>query len=403
MTLFAPTDAKELREVVAWAAGARQPLEIVAGGSKRGLGRPLRLEHEVSLARLSGVVDYEPSELVLTARAGTPLAEIEAALAGLDQMLAFEPGAWTELLGAAAARPTLGGILACNLSGPRRFKAGAARDHFLGFQAVSGRGEAFKAGGKVVKNVTGYDLCKLMAGSFGTLAVLHEVTVKVLPRPEETRTVLLFGADAGRAVAAMTAALTAPHEVSGAAWLPEALTRSSPLAAAGRSVTALRVEGPTPSVAFRCAALRRELAEFGESDELRREESLTLWSELREAAPLAGEEAGRALWRVSLPPADAARFLDRVAETCDLRAFLDWGGGLAWLAVSGAVDGGAAAIRAALSGAGHATLLRAPAALRQAVPVFEPLPAPLAALSRRVKDGFDPHGILNPGRMYEAF
>jgi glycolate oxidase FAD binding subunit len=405
MTAFSPTDATELREVVAWAAGGREPLEVVAGGSKRGLGRPLQLEHTLSLARLSGIVDYEPSELVLTARAATPLAEIEAALAGLDQMLAFEPGAWTGLLGAAAARPTLGGVLACNLSGPRRFKAGAARDHFLGFQAVSGRGEAFKAGGKVVKNVTGYDLCKLMAGSFGTLAVLHEVTVKVLPRPEETRTVLLFGADGARAVAAMTAALNAPHEVSGAAWLPEALTGASAapaVSAAGRSVVALRVEGPSPSVAFRCAALRRELAAFGDSDELRRDESLTLWSELREAAPLAAA-AGRALWRVSLPPAAAAGFLGRIAGYCDLRAFLDWGGGLAWLAVAEAEDGGAAAIRAALAGAGHATLLRAPAALRRAVPVFEPLPAPLAALSRRVKDGFDPHGILNPGRMYEAF
>src|SRR5437764_11697452 len=220
MTQFRPADIDELREAVAEALAAEEPLEIVGGGSKRALGRPVQAAHTLDLSRLSGIRDYAPSELVLTAGAATPLADIERALAEHNQMLAFEPPGWGGLLGVEDAAPTLGGVLACNLSGPRRVKAGAARDHFLGFRAVSGRGEIFKAGGKVVKNVTGYDLCKLMAGSFGTLAALEEVTVKVLPRPEALSTVMLWGLDALAAVRTLSRAIASPHEGSGAAYLP---------------------------------------------------------------------------------------------------------------------------------------------------------------------------------------
>src|SRR5438477_3715821 len=220
MVKFAPSDLSELRDAVAEALAAEEPVEVVGGGSKRGLGRPLQTAHTLDLSRLSGIRDYAPSELVLTAGAATPLAEIERALAEQGQMLAFEPPDWRGLLGVEEAEPTLGGILACNLSGPRRIKAGAARDHFLGFRAVSGRGEIFKAGGKVVKNVTGYDLSKLMAGSYGTLAALEEVTVRALPRPEAVATVLFAGVAPAAAVRLMAAALGSSHEVSGAAYLP---------------------------------------------------------------------------------------------------------------------------------------------------------------------------------------
>jgi glycolate oxidase FAD binding subunit len=406
MTDFTPDDADRLREIVAWAAAEEQPLEILAGGSKRGLGRPLQVAHTLDLQRLSGIVSYEPSELVLTARAATALSEIEQALAAAAQMLAFEPTDWGALLGGAAGRQTIGGVLACNLAGPRRIQAGAARDHFLGFQAISGRGEAFKAGGKVVKNVTGYDLSKLMAGSYGTLAALHEVTVKVLPCPEKTRTVLILGLGAAHAVAAMTAALNSPHEVSGAAHLPAAAARASAVsyvAGAGGAVTALRVEGPGPSVAFRCAALRRELAEYGAGEELHSENSARLWREIGDAAPVAADRE-RPLWRVVLPPSEAVGFLERIDARRPVASFLDWGGGLVWLAVEGAGadedDGGAAAVRAAHRGAGHATLIRGSAALRERVAVFEPLVPALALLTGRVKDGFDPRRILNPGRLY---
>src|SRR6184192_1658157 len=257
MVTFVPSDLGELRDAVAEALAAEEPVEVVGGGSKRGLGRPLQAAHTLDLSRMSQIRDYAPSELVLTAGAATPLADIERALAEHGQMLAFEPPGWGGLLGVEDAAPTLGGVLACNLSGPRRVKAGAARDHFLGFRAVSGRGEIFKAGGKVVKNVTGYDLPKLLAGSYGTLAALEEVTIKVLPQAETVATVLFAGLAPEAAGRLMSAALGSPHEVSGAAYLPAGT--AMPLALPVRPGTvALRIEGPAPSVAFRRDSLLRE-------------------------------------------------------------------------------------------------------------------------------------------------
>jgi glycolate oxidase FAD binding subunit len=190
MTTFTPATAEETLNIVRWAAGEETPLEIVGHGSKRGIGRPSQAEHVLDLSQLSGVTLYEPEELVLSARAGTPLAEIEALLERHNQQLAFEPMDYGPLLGGEPGRGTIGGVLGANLSGPRRIKAGAARDHVLGVNAVSGRGEAFKSGGRVVKNVTGYDLSKGLAGSWGTLAVVTDVTFKVLPAAETERTLV---------------------------------------------------------------------------------------------------------------------------------------------------------------------------------------------------------------------
>jgi glycolate oxidase FAD binding subunit len=397
MTRFQPADIDELRDAVAGALAAEEPVEIIGGGSKRGLGRPLQTPHLLDLARLSGIREYTPSELVLTAGAATPLAEIERALAHAGQMLAFEPPDWRELLGS-DGEPTLGGVLACNLSGPRRIKAGAARDHFLGFRGVSGRGEIFKAGGKVVKNVTGYDLCKLMAGSYGTLAALEEVSVKVLPRPETAETVLLGGIEPAAAARLMAAALGSPHEVSGAAYLPPATALP-----VGAGSIALRLEGPAPSVAFRRDSLIREHAAGGATHLLGDTESATFWRAIGNVAPLADLD-GRAVWRISVAPARGAGVALGLAQALDAAWFLDWGGGLVWAAVRETEDAGAAAIRQAIrgpdgSGSGHATLVKGSPALRRAVAVFEPQPAPLAALARRVKEAFDPRHILNPGRM----
>jgi len=405
MSRFALADLNELREAVAEALAVEEPLEIVGGGSKRDLGRPMQAAHTLDLSRLSGIRDYAPSELVLTAGAATPLAEIERVLAENSQMLAFEPPGWGGLLGVEDAAPTLGGVLACNLSGSRRIKAGAARDHFLGFRAVSGRGEIFKAGGKVVKNVTGYDLPKLMAGSYGTLAALEEVTVKVLPQAETVATVLVSSVLPEAAGRLMSAALGSPHEVSGAAYLPPGTTL--PLAVPVRPGTvALRVEGPAPSVAFRRDSLLREHKDSGASSTLAESESVALWRAIGEVAPLSGL-GERAVWRVSIAPARGAAIGAALGRALDAVWYLDWGGGLLWLAVAEQGDAGAQAIRAAIrgndgQGSGHATLVKGSPALRRAVPVFEPQPAPLAALSRRVKDAFDPRHILNPGRIVEG-
>src|ERR1700716_2369276 len=212
-----PRDAKDVEGAVQWALAEGKTLEVVGHGSKRGIGRAAQWDLSLDLSGLSGVTLYEPEELVLSAKAGTPLADIEALLAASNQELAFEPMDYGPIFGAIAGRGTLGGALAANLSGPRRIKAGAARDHFLGFTAVSGRGETFKSGGRVVKNVTGYDLCKVLAGSFGTLAAMTEVTIKTLPKPETEATVLLLGIDDSRANAAMSAAMGSSCDVSAAA------------------------------------------------------------------------------------------------------------------------------------------------------------------------------------------
>jgi glycolate oxidase FAD binding subunit len=405
MARFVPSDLSELREAVAEALAAEEPLELVGGGSKRGLGRPLQTPHTLDLSRLSGIRDYAASELVLTAAAGTPLADIERVLAEHAQMLAFEPPGWCGLLGVEDASATLGGVLACNLSGPRRIKAGAARDHFLGFRAVSGRAEIFKAGGKVVKNVTGYDLPKLMAGSYGTLAALEEVTVKVLPQPETVATVLFAGITQETAGHLMSAALGSPHEVSAAAYLPSGT--AMPLALSIQPGTvALRVEGPAPSVASRRDSLLRDHRESGAPSPLAASESIAFWRAIAEVAPLSGL-GERAIWRVSVAPARGAAIGQAMARALDAIWYLDWGGGLLWLATAEQDDAGAAVIRAAIRGddgrgTGHATLVKGSPALRRAVPVFEPQPAPLAALSRRIKDAFDPRHILNPGRIVDG-
>ena len=400
MPRFRPKDGQELAKLISWAAGDGEALEVVAGGSKRDLGRPMTASHVLDVTAFTGVEAYEPEELVLTAKPGTPLAEIEAMLDRAGQMLAFEPGDWGPLLGFAAGRQTLGGALACNLAGPRRIKQGAARDHLLGFHAVSGRGEAFKSGGRVVKNVTGYDLSKLMAGSYGTLAVLTEVTVKVLPRSEATVTLVLWGLDDERAVAALTQALNSPHEVGGAAHVPSA-TAPIVLAGARGSATLMRVEGHGPSVAARSAALRHELQDFGAAELLSDSAARAPWRALTDVRAFSGEQ-DCVVWRISVAPQSGPGVSTAICRSLDAKTVLDWGGGLVWCAVAGsAADGGAEIVRAAAKAVGgHATLIRASEELRGRVAVFEPQPPALAALSRRIKESFDPERVLNPGRMY---
>jgi glycolate oxidase FAD binding subunit len=403
MNSLQPASLEELREAVAGAIAMGQSMEICGGGSKRNLGHPMTVDICLSLDRLAGIISYEPAELVLTAKAGTALADIEMLLAANRQMLAFEPPAWCGLLASEHRNSTLGGILACNLAGPRRIKAGAARDHFLGFVGVNGFGEVFKSGGKVVKNVTGYDLCKLMAGSYGTLAVLAEVSIKVVPRPDESSSLLIFGLDDEAAVVALADGLNVPHEVSAAAHLPAPVAARSSLstvASSGSAVTALRLEGARSSIAFRAQALRDLFAARGPILELRESDSERFWREIGEVRPIVPAE-NRVIWRLSLPPSAGPGVMKAVARELDAVGFYDWGGGLLWLAVEGTENGGASIIRSALApSGGHATLVHAPEAVRATMPVFQPLPAALASLTRRIKDSFDPKHRLNPGRLY---
>lgn len=400
---LAPTTTDQVRDAVAWAVESATPLTVQGHGSKRALGRPTNTTATLDLSGLSGIVEYLPAELILTARAGTPLAEIQAALAAQNQQMAFEPPDLTALLGEPAGRGTVGGLVASNLAGPRRIAVGAVRDHFLGCHAVGGRAEVFKAGGKVVKNVTGFDLCKLLAGSWGTLSVLTEVTLKVLPAPEDTRTVVVRGLSDRDAVKCLSAALQSSHEVVGAAHLPAALAGHA-VAGAGEAVTLVRVEGPGPSVDWRAKALCSELAGFGPTAELGRDDSLAAWAAVRDVRPLV-EPADRPVWRLSVPPMSGPAVVEALRPHGTPTAFYDWGGGQVWLTLDGPAPAEAATlIRAAIAhcGGGHATLVRAPEDVRAAVPVFQPQDGALAALSRRLKETYDPARVLNPGRMAEG-
>jgi len=401
-----PRDAKDVEDAVRWALSADKPIEIVGAGSKRELGRPAQADLQLDLSGLSGVSLYEPEELVLRAGAGTPLAEIEALAAAHGQQLAFEPMDCGPLLGTLPGHGSIGGVLAVNFSGPRRIKAGAARDHFLGVTAVSGRGEVFKSGGRVVKNVTGYDLCKLLAGSFGTLAAMTEVTIKTLPKAEAEASVVLLGLDDDTAIRAMAAAMATPCEVSGAAHLPARVAARVPIGeavAGGRALTALRLEGVPPSVAHRRGALQAALRGFGEVATVDDIVSRNLWRSVRDVVPFAASRTGvdQPLWRISTAPDKGAALARAIAEKAAVEVLYDWAGGLVWALLENADQAGAGVVRAAVARcAGHATLVRAAAAVRAAVPVFEPQPEALAALTRRVKESFDPKRVLNPGRMW---
>jgi glycolate oxidase FAD binding subunit len=390
---FKPETEVSLVDVVQAALADRTPLELIGNGTKRALGRPMQTAATLDLSNFSAISLYEPEELVITAGAGTRLDEARKLLDDKGQEFAFEPPDLSRLLGSAHAG-TLGGMLACNLSGPRRLKAGAARDHILGVAGVSGRGEAFKAGGRVVKNVTGYDLAKLMAGSFGTLAALTMVTFKTLPRAESEETLVIEGLSDEEAIAAMSLAMQSPCEVSAAAHLPQAVAQ-------GVAMTLLRLEGVTPSIAYRRDKLIKMLAPSAPLHQLKAEDSRAKWISVRDVHPFAGH-SDRYVWRLSVPPAEGAQVAASLARQIDMRWFYDWAGGLIWLEVPPTADAAASLIRAAIP-QGHAMLMRADEATRNSVPVFQPQPAALAALARRVKTAFDPLGIFNPGRMQESY
>ena len=399
-------DAGDVEDAVRAAIAGEQPLEIVGHGTKRQIGQPMATNALLDLSALNAVVAYEPNELIITVQAGAPLADVKSLIDSKNQQFAFEPINTSALLGTSDIG-TIGGMIGAGLAGPRRIRAGGARDHLLGAHAVSGFGDSFKAGGKVVKNVTGYDLCKLLAGSWGTLAVMTEVTLKVMPRPESERTLLLRGLDDVRANRAMTAALGSPFDVSGAAHVPNSVFRSagSGLADLGsqrQAVTLLRLEGITASAAHRAAALAKHLAPFGAADVLEDAASAAVWSSVRDVEPFAasGPLGAWPVWRIVCPPALGGALGQQLARDTGGDVVYDWGGGLIWAALPPKPDGQAALVRSRVDAVGgHAMLLRGSELVRRNVDVFHPQSDGLAALSERVRAGFDPKGILNRGRM----
>jgi glycolate dehydrogenase FAD-binding subunit len=389
--LLAPTDEEGIAAAVRQAAGLQEPLAIIGNGTKSGMLRPVQAAHSLSSRGLIGITLYSPNELIISARAGTPLAEIEMALAEHGQHIIAEPPD-------VGGSQTIGGVVATNMSGPRRIATGAMRDHVLGVRAINGHGEVIHSGGRVLKNVTGLDLCKLLTGSHGTLAVITEVTLKVLPAPEAVGTVAVPGVDATAGVAALSTALGSPYSVSAAAWLPaDAAARIPALARFGRSVALARIEDFAASVDYRSRRLRDQLAGDG-GQILDQAASRAVWRAIRDREPLV-VMPDEAVWRVSVRPS-AGPLVLQSAEACGARGYLDWGGGLVWLAGPASAEAHAVVQAAALESGGTWMLARGPDTLRAAVDVVPPEPEPLARITRRVKSALDPHGILNPGRLY---
>lgn len=394
-----PRTPEEVREIVAAAVSEGSPLAIEGMGSKRGLGRPVQAAHTLSLRALSGVTLYEPEELVLSARAGTPVAEIERLVDENRQRLEFEPMDCGPLLGLEPGQGTLGGVIGCNLSGPRRLKQGAARDHILGVTAVSGRAELFKSGGRVVKNVTGYDLSKGLTGSYGTLAVMTDITIKVLPKAETSATLVLRGLEDDAAAGAMAAAMGSSAEASGAAHLPRQVAERVGDGLLGKEpATLIRLEGFGPSVAARAAHLGAALAKVARLETLDRDASVAVWRDIRDVRPFA-DGTTNPVWRLSCTPTRGHEIVMALRMQAAVDAFYDWQGGLVWLRLEGDPEVGLVRDTLRRHGGGHAMLVRADAGVRAVTEVFEPQPGALGALARRLKDQFDPKGVLNPGRM----
>lgn len=386
----APADEAGIIDAVREAQARRMPLAIEGRGTKRGMLRPVQAARTLSTRNLVGVTLHAASELIVSARAGTTIPELEAVLAEGGQGLVAEPPDLSELLGTDGPQ-TLGGVVATNLSGPRRVAWGATRDHVMGVRAVNGAGEMIRSGGRVLKNVTGLDLCKLLAGSHGTLGVLTEVTLKVLPIAERTGSLVVRGLDAVAGVAALSTALGSPFGVSGAAWLPaEAAARVQGLGHGPLAI--IRIEDFAPSVAYRLDQLAASLPG---ADRLEHEASLLAWRAIRDVTPLE-VHAGDAVWRASVRPSRGPGVVLAV-QAAGARCFLDWGGGLVWVAGPPALHD---AVTAAVAGAGGVwTVMRGPEPMRAAVEVVPVEPEALARIALRVKAAMDPAGILNPGRI----
>jgi glycolate oxidase FAD binding subunit len=400
-----PAFEKDAAQMLAEASHTGQAVELVGSGSKREIGRPSNTTHTLSTRAMKGITLYEPAEMVMSARAGTPVSEILLLLAKNNQMLACEPSEFAGPLATDASEATIGALFATNASGARRILAGAARDHLIGVRAATGKGELIKSGGRVMKNVTGYDVARGLAGSWGTLALLTEVTFKVVPTPTETATLVLLGLFDEIAVEVLCAAMGTPFEVSGAVHLQKDVALSlahEGIRGQGKSVTAIRIENVPHSVAYRTEKLKALLAPYGTVEVLNNDNSLAFWDELRRLSFL--RTAGTQLWRVSTAPQNGPQIAAAVQRYVESRAYFDWSGGLVWLEVAPTSDAAAADIRRVMASfGGHATLMRAEPSVRAAIDVFQPLDPGLLALTRRIKSTFDPAGVLNPGRLSTVF
>uniref|UniRef100_A0A2A4ZAG5 2-hydroxy-acid oxidase n=1 Tax=OCS116 cluster bacterium TaxID=2030921 RepID=A0A2A4ZAG5_9PROT len=382
--ILTPNDEQAVRQIIMDCKAKNQSLKITGGGTRDGLGGKVNATHILSLKSFSGINLYEPAALTLVAKAGTPYQEIEAALAAEGQRLAFEPMDHRSIY-ASQGEPTIGGIVAGNISGSRRIQSGACRDALIGVRYICGHGEIVKNGGRVMKNVTGLDLVKLMAGSFGTLGVITEVAFKTLPTPERQATLMISGLSAAQAIEAMSKALGSPFEVTGVAHMPKGQDKSQ---------TLLRIEGFDSQVTYRLEKLRALLVTDQDIELIEGQQHVDLWRGIGNAEIFADQ--AKQLWRLSVKPSDAVEIAKQLREKADAKLYFDWGGGLIWASMNDEVSYGHAVRKIMMSFGGHATLIRASASTKSQISVFQPQASGVSKLSAKICQKFDPDGILNP-------
>ncbi len=385
-----PTSEAEICDIVTEAGVKNSPLRIIGGGTREGLGRPVKADKTLSLAKHSGITLYEPGALTIVAKAGTPIAQIEQILAGKNQRLAFEPMDHRSLF-STKGKPTIGGIVGGNISGPRRIIGGACRDSLIGVRFINGDGEIIKNGGRVMKNVTGLDLVKLMAGSYGTLGVLSEVSFKVLPANEREATLSIFGLDLQAGISVLSAALGSPFEVTGAAFIP---------ADENPAQTLLRVEGFDTQVSYRLERLKelcaKSIAGSPDIEIIEGEEHNNLWQFVRDISLF--QSTDELVLRLHIKPGDAPAITKFIENKMAAKMMFDWGGGLVWVGIPNPEN--VATIRSIVKDfGGFGMLVRAPAKVREQISPFHPEHDRVAAISECIRKKFDPKGILNPGRM----
>jgi glycolate oxidase FAD binding subunit len=382
-----PNHVHDVAEIVREANTAYRRCEIVGCGTKRSLGNPVDADLQLDLSALAGVEMYEPEELVLKVGAGTPVSHIRQVLAKRNQQLAFEPPQYAALFGNGTAEDTIGGIVACNLSGPRRILSGSVRDAVLGIEAVNGRGETFKGGGRTVKNVTGYDIPRILTGSFGVLAAITSVTLKTHPAPAQEVTLVLTGLSDTDAIQVLSGALRMPLDISAAVHLSGRISAS---------VTAVRLEGFAESVGARERELGKYLQTMGPVTSMAGEESTAFWRRQRDLSDFASDPEA-CVWRLLVPVTNAARV---VAATRG-EVLYDWGGSQIFIKTSAEDARSQATSLRTLAGevGGSACLFKAPAALRLDLGTFQPRPRAYQELAERIRISFDPNSVLNPGKL----
>ena len=400
--IFNPSSREEIAEIIRNCYKKNIPLEINGSKSKNKIGRNFQAEKTLDLTSYSGIIDYKPEELYIKVKAGTPINSIIEELDKHDQQLAFEPVDFGFLFNGKSNNGTIGGVISCNFAGPRRFKVGSARDHLLGFQGINGKGEIIKSGGTVVKNVTGYDLCKLISGSFGTLSVLTELSIKVLPKPQSSKTLIINNPHIKKAIEYLGTALSSPSDPSGGVFYPEQFDQSftfNDLTHKG-ALTAIRIEGPSNSVDHRIKNLSAELGLLeNEYSILESVQTKIFWNKTKNLEIFSNSKKN--LLRIVVPISETLSVLQKM-KSYEINYFLDWGGSLIWAELEKISLKILREIKdITLQHSGYFTIIKVEDDLKASADIFTIDPIKYK-ISEKIKKSFDPKRIFNPGKMYSG-